>query len=429
MKKVLVTGAALLIAGSMVSAASAEVNLSGDARVRYVGTSDYQRMFTPNADGTFNEETNGYADRFDSRIRVKFDAKANGGAFMKARLRFDDFTWDGQGWGAHNDTKNVWTDYAYIGVPMGPVTFTGGRMTADFSKFFSWDGRPTRVKLDYKSGNLRFIGLIDVIDENVNVVDDWNDNDFMGYGLIGSVKVNDDWSVKAYARYVDDQRENDSVAVTVPVVTTQSEAGQTEFSSTPSVTLEELRPGHNDRSGFLGTIHAAGKAGPVGLVGEFSYKEADVQGTEDDGKGAYVYAYMDMGAFTPGFMIGGTWDGFMADDDFGFIMIGAAEPITVVDVGNKFGDLWWAGFTANYAVSDQFKLAGNLAYADYDTEAADRLASAWEISGSATYTISENADLTYKLGALIPSLDGRANAVGITDDTYFGQYLRMAIKF
>ncbi len=35
MKKVLVAGAALMLAGSMVSAASAEVNLSGDARARY----------------------------------------------------------------------------------------------------------------------------------------------------------------------------------------------------------------------------------------------------------------------------------------------------------------------------------------------------------------------------------------------------------
>lgn len=427
MKKVLVAGAALLIAGSVVSTASAEVNLSGDARVRYVGKSDYIRMFTPNADGTVNEETNGYSDRFDSRMRLKFDGKANGGAWMTARLEVDNINWDGQG-EAGSDTNNVWADYAYLGVPMGSVVFSGGRMPANFSTFFSWDGRPTRAKLDWKSDTARVIGFIDVQDETVNATDDWNDNDYMGYGLIGSVNIGDNWTVKAIGIYKDDQREVDHRTVDVPVpVAGAVGPGGVAIASIP--VQVDVFSDHTDRSGFVGSINAAGQAGGINLEGEFSYKAADVQGTEDDGKGAYVYASMDMGAFTPGFMIGGTWDGFVADNDFGFIMIGADEPLTVVDVGNAAGDLWWAGFTANYAVSDQFKLAGNLAYADYDTDAADRLANAWEVSGSATYTISENADLTYKIGALVPSLDGRANAVGITDDTFFGHYLRMAIKF
>ncbi len=437
MKKVLVAGAALLIAGSMVSAASAEVNLSGDARVRYVGQSDYKRVYTPRPDGSWSEDTNGYSDSFNSRIRVKFDAKAAGGAFMKARMRFDDFTWDGQGWGAATESKNVWADYAYIGVPMGNVTFTGGRMPADFSKFFSYDNRPTRVKLDWKVDNFRLIGLIDVIDENVNVVDDWNDNDFMAYGLVGSLKINDDWSIKAYARYHDDQRENDSISVTIPVSTTaDAAAAATEFGGTPTVTLDQIRPGHNDRSGFLGSIHAQGKIAMVGLEAELAYKEGDVQGTADDGMGWYIDGSMDFGAFQPSVVIGGTYDGYRADDDFGFIMIGAAEPITVISqVGTSLGDTFFAAFVARYAMSDQFKLAGNLVYYDIDTNEAEAgldvrgLVDAIEISGSATYVISEGADLTYKLGYLSPSYDGRLNSAGVSDDAYFGHYLRMAIKF
>lgn len=409
MKKVLVTGAALLIAGSMVSAASAEINLSGDARVRYVGTSDYSRNLTALPDGTFQEDKNGASDEFNSRIRVKLDGKAAGGAFIKVRMRFDDFTWDGQGWDAHTNTKNVWADYAYIGVPMGPVTFTGGRMPADFSKFFSYDNRPTRVKLDWKADNVRLIGFIDVKDENVNVVDDWNDNDFMAYGLVGSVQVNDDWSVKAYARYDDDQREFDS---------------------------DTLQPLTGDKSGFLGSIHTQGKAGTVGLEAEIAYKDKDVQGTVDDGWGWYVDASMDMGAFQPSVIVGGTSNGYMADDDFGFIMIGAAEPITVVSqVGTDRGDSIFAAFVARYAVSDQFKLAGNIVYYDLDLDTAETApdlamySDAWELSGSASYVISEGADLTYKLGYLSPSYDGRLDAAGISDDGYFGHYLRMAIKF
>ncbi|MEA2116595.1 MAG: hypothetical protein U9P36_14605 [Thermodesulfobacteriota bacterium] len=431
MKKVLVAGAALLIAGSMVSAAYAEVNLSGDARARYVGKADYKAKFTANPNGTFSENTNGYDDSFNSRIRVKFDAKANGGAFMKARLRFDDFTWDGQGWGAHTETKNVWADYAYIGVPTGAVTWSAGRMPADFSKWFSYDGRPTRVKADWKSaGGFRLIGLIDVIDESSNSLDDWDDNDFMGYGLVAATKFGD-WGVKAYARYHDDGRAYDSITESVPLQTSLDPAfGQREFQTQPTLNTEFIRPGHRDRSGFLGAISTSGKIANFGIDADIAYKEADVQGTADDGWGWTIDGSMDLGPFSPHLVIGGTYDGYLADDDFGFIMVGAAEPITkIARVGNIGGDSHFIGLVGRYALSDQFKFAGNLVYYDYDVDAADRIADALEISGSATYVISEGADFTYKLGWLSPSYDGRLNALGVTDDGVFGHYLRLAIKF
>lgn len=418
MKKVLVAGAALLIAGSMVSAASAEVNLSGDARARYIGNVDRVRTYSPLPDGTWQENKSDYQDEFDSRIRLKIDAKAKGGAFMKARIRLDDYDfWDGQGWSAsrdvvaHNKTGGVWTDYALIGIPMGQTVLSAGRMEASFSKFFSWDGRATRVKLDWKSGNFRLIPLIDVMDESVNATDDWNDNDFMGYGLVGSLKINDDWSVKAYARYHDDQREWVDVDGTLVQRT-------------------------SDRSGFLGSIDANGKAAMVGLHGGIAYKEADVQGSVDDGWGWYLEGSLDMGAFTPAIKIGGTYDGYQTDPDYGFIMIGADEPITVIQtIGGWNSDSIFAALTANYAMSDQFKFAGNLVYYDIDLNETEStpdvrgLADAWEISGSATYVISEGADIAYKLGYLSPSYDGRINSVGISDDGYFGHYLRMQIKF
>jgi hypothetical protein len=429
MKKVLIAGAALMLAGSFVSAASAEVNLSGDARIRYIGQSDYKRVYTPNPDRTLTEDTNGYYDEIDSRIRVKFEAKAKGGAFMKARLRFDDFKfWDGQDWGAYKNenVKNVWADYAYIGIPMGPVTVEGGRMPDDFSKFFSWDNRPTRLKATYEGGGVKVIGLIDILEESTdNILDEWDDNDFMAYGLVASFQIGDNWNVRGYARYQDDSREYNAATAELFDPATGEVVD----------TVDVMVP-HNDQSGFLGSIHADGKAGMVGLEGEFAYKSSDVLGTEDDGFGWYVQASLDMGAFVPAFQFGMTTDGYQADDDFGFIMIGAAEPITVVDqLGTEYGDSMWAAFTANYAISDQFKMAGNLVYYDIDIndEEADidvrGLVDAFEISGSATYTVSEGANITYKLGYLSPSYDGRINSAGISDDAYFGQYLRMAIKF
>ena len=444
MKKVLVAGAALLIAGSMVTAASAEVNLSGDARARYVGTSNYDRNYTQNPiTGQWEEDKNGYRDNFNSRIRVKFDAKTDGGAYMKARLRFDDTVWNGQGWGAASEDKNVWADYAYIGTPIGPVDVSAGRMPANYSLFFSWDARPTRVKADWKTGNLRLIGLFDIKSEFAdNALDEWDDNDFYGYGLVASYKIDDIWTVKGYARYEQDERDYTGTPKTVlfpvdPNDTRDPGAQSAGFFAVDSV---DVKP-YNDKSGFLGDIHVDGKIAMVGLQGDIAYKAQDVINANnpdaDDGWGGWLEGNLDMGAFVPALQVGFTQNGFEADDDFGFIMIGAAEPITVVkQVGSLLGDTWWVAFTSNYAMSDQLKFAGNLVYYDVSADHTETggpdvrgLADMWEISGSATYTLNTNADLTYKIGYLDPSYDGRVNSAGISDDGYFGNYLRLAIKF
>ncbi len=177
----------------------------------------------------------------------------------------------------------------------------------------------------------------------------------------------------------------------------------------------------------------------VGLHGGIAYKEDAVLSASpnaDDGWGWYLEGSLDMGAFQPALVIGGTYDGYQTDPDFGFIMIGADEPITVVStIGGANSDSIFAPLTGNYALSDRFKFAGNLVYYDIDLNATEStpnvrgLADAWEISGSATYVISEGADIAYKLGYLSPSYDGRLNSSGISDDGYFGHYLRMAIKF
>ncbi len=340
---------------------------------------------------------------------------------MKARIRLDDFSfWDGRGWGAHTDSKNIWTDYAWIGVPIGPVELSAGRQEASYSKFFSWDGRPDRVKLDWKSDKFRLIGLYDIVSETApDARDQWDDNDVTGWGLIPVFNINEDWMVKAYFRYQDNQR--DYSATGAPI-------------------------GDGDSSGFLGSVFTNGKIGDFGLEAELAYKSSDVQQQynaagqfiNDDGWGGYLQGSMDLGAFTPSAQIGFTKDGYEADPDFGFIMIGADEPITFVNtLGSKGGDTFWAALMTGYQVSEQFRLAGNLVYYDIDLNDAmlvnaddiRGVVDAFEISGSATYVISEGADITYKLGYLSPSYDGRLNSAGISDDGYFGHYLRLAVKF
>jgi hypothetical protein len=339
---------------------------------------------------------------------------------------------------------------------MGPVDVSGGRMPANFSKFFSWDARPTRVKADWKDGNLRIIGLFDIMSEFANnTYDEWRDNDFYGWGLVGSYKINDVWAVKGYARYHQDQRDFTGKITTIFRPISPSDAGRDpgdEGANFSAVQQEQLTP-YDDKSGFLGAINTTGSFNvfgtKLGFEGDLAYKNKDVIGRcatrvndptcikGDDGWGGHAELSMDMGALNPAISGGWTQNGYQADDDFGFIMIGAAEPITVIKrVGSLLGDSWWVALTSNYAMSDRLKFAGNLVYYDVSADHTETgspdvrgMVDAFEVSASATYTVVEGADLTYKIGYLDPSYDGRINAAGISDDGYFGNYVRMQIKF
>ncbi|MCW5211393.1 hypothetical protein VU04_00595 [Desulfobulbus sp. TB] len=417
MKKVLVAGAALMLAGSIVPVASAGnsggasgdatgLSISGDARVTYVGMTDYGRLGVINRDNGFGisndiENGNGYSDYFESRVGVNLDARTMGGVSVHARLYFDDkgynddVVWNGSG----NAQWGVSTDYAYFKVPLSDtMTLRAGRIPLNFTKFYSWDIRPTRVQLIYKSGNLKLVPFVGVVSEDSNdPLDNWDDNDFMQYGIVPVLKLNDAWTLKAFLRWNDDARELTA----------------------------------NDRSGFDGTVNLTGTIGNVGLTAEASYMSADFQMKEDDGIGGYVQAAFKMPGLTPVVLAGMTQGGFMANQNFGFVMVGGNESTTVVNVGNPIGDLMFGALVFMHDISDRLSAQGNLLYASYDYDndvaAQGQLDSAIEVSGVFNYALSDNTSFEYKLGYLAPTFnDGAAD---VAEDAYIGHVLRMNVEF
>ncbi|MCI5138989.1 MAG: hypothetical protein D3922_11380, partial [Candidatus Electrothrix sp. AR1] len=337
MKKVLVAGAALMLAGSMGSAASAGnsdetaggATISGDARVTYVGMTDYNRNVK-------NGTAAGYSDYFESRVGLNFDAKAKGGASIHTRLYFDDkgynddVIWDGSG----DAQFGVSTDYAYFKVPLSDTTtLRAGRIPLNFTEWYSWDIRPTRVQLIYKAGNLKLVPFVGVVKESGSALDDWNDNDFMQYGIVPVLKINDDWTVKGFFRYNVDDREHDQKTTDISWDVTGKDGAKFTNTLEKVDVAGEYNP-HKDRSGFDGSVNLTGKAGNVGLTAELAYMAADFQGKEDDGIGGYVQAAFSMPGLTPVVLAGMTQDGFMANRNFGFVMVGGNESTTVVNVGN-----------------------------------------------------------------------------------------------
>jgi len=352
MKKVIAAAAGLMLAGAMVSTASAAVSLSGDARVRGYVQRDYD------AGGIIR--TNETDDKIASRVRVKIDAKAKGGASATARIKIGDGTF-GATTGA-----DVKTDYAYITVPMGPVAFQGGRIPLDATKFFFWDRTSDALLAkwanDMTSVQAWYIKSIEYTDPATDLSDD---EDVNVYAALLTQKFGGDWGMTAAIAYLDDQR---------PLAD----------------------------SGWAGTINFTGPAGPINFIGEFAYQSSDYIGAADDGYGGYVQGGMNFGATTVALNAGFTSDGYIADDDFGFIMIGGAASITPAFSANVglYGDWWWIGLPVSFTVSENILLKANLVYADID-----KFGSLTEVSGSMIYTISDGANFQWDIGYLGVSLD------------------------
>ncbi|MGX9725837.1 MAG: hypothetical protein ACTFAK_00535 [Candidatus Electronema sp. VV] len=400
MKKVLVAGTALMLAGAAVSQAQAGVNLSGDARVTYIGKQDYKRTAT---------EADGYDDFLESRVGVNFDAAAPAqGVSAKARLYFDGYGFeDDAPWNGEERTE-VSVDYAYLIAPMGDWTIKAGRMNSDYSKFFSWNIRPTRVTATYKHGDMSITPFVGVRADGSNDFDNWNNNDYNEYGLVVKTKLQNAWNLAGYVRYDDDQREKKD--------------------GFDAVTGEPALLDHKDKSGAIADVflNNDGAGCDFGFHAELAYKSADVQGSEDDGMGGYVMLSKQVSAqFTPALLAGMTKDGFVADNDFGFIMVGGELSTQVMRVGQG-GDLLFGAFVANYKASDRLTLTGNLLYADFDNDAPETLDSAVEVSGIMDYALNESTTLSYKAGYLTPSL---TSGSGVAEDAYFAHLLRLNIAF
>jgi len=382
MKKVIAVAAGLMLTGALVTTASAAVSFSGDARVRgyYETDYDFGRQTADPVTGLFSR-TNEKDAKANSRFRVKVDADAKGGAYVRSRIKIGDGTH-----GATVSTKtSVTTDYMYVGVPMGPVTIEGGRMPANLTQFFLWDRRfdmiigkwandMTGVQFWYhKIGELG----TDLID----------DDDVTGYYGLLTQKFAGDWGLVLAGAYIDD--------------------------ATPT-----------DLSGFTGTVHVGGPAGPVTLAAEFAYQNSDLSLSTDDGYGGYLEAGMDFGATSVSLKGGFAQDGFSTDDDFGFIMLGGASSITpgAVDTFGDFNgvqsDTTFIGGTVGFKASEALSLTGILAYAQYDDQG-----DGFEISGRAVYGISDGANVQWDIGYLSWSSDT------ILEESPFGTALTLNVSF
>nr|WP_320011699.1 hypothetical protein [uncultured Desulfobulbus sp.] len=437
MKKVLLTGAALMLAGGMFAAdatyaAEPGVKITGNARVRLWYKDNY----------AFDDTVDKRDTSMDSRVRLDITGTAAGGAYAKVRIRMmenlmGDADDDGYTDGIVSNT-NIWVDKAYVGIPLGEdFTLEVGKYRSTYGplgttyNFFYDDVHLTGMRGIMKMGDVTINPFMEWMEEAQNTAeyaagsaDAQYDHDVMRFGVHAKAKVNADWTVGGMVGYQTDNRVDTAAGV---------EANE----------------------GFFGSIYAKGQSGAFGIYGEFAVTDnqlngmnswlndslasaaADEIGSDDTGFGGYIFPNFQMDKLNIGLNIGFTNDGFTPDEAFGFVMLGGIDnsKIAATQIGTD-GDWIWGALVANYQISDSLLLTGNFVYADIDAwgvgegptgmydKAGRDWDSAWELSAVLKYTISKGADVYFSAGYLNPEFENN-----VADDAAFGALTRFELKF
>lgn len=392
MKKLIVAAAGLMLAGTMVNTAAADpgVSFTGDGRVRSFYLQDY--------DFTDSDESN-----WNSRVRLKIKAESKGGAYAVARIRMADGVWDGTKITRGNTFNNLYTDYAYVGTPMGPVAVEGGLMPFNVTTWSVWDIRVDGLNIKYKTDTTTLVGFYHKVDE----FDEAQIGEFISY--------NPDGTIKSKVAFNNDLVNDDDVDRYGVLLDQKFDGG---WGLVAAVWAQNDDQSTTDKDGFAAAAEVTGTAGTVGLLGDIAWYQGDLLGLEDDPFGVYGQVAAPLGAVTLAAGLGYTMDGFVADGDFGpFIMLSDVSNIaTGIGIGTG-GDTLFGALVPSMKVSEELTLTGVIAYADIDNDALD---SAFEVSGSAAYAVTDGATLTAEAGYLdIDGFEEPAVGAGLILDVEF----------
>lgn len=397
MKKFIAAAAGLMLTGAMVSSAMAAVTLGGDARVRYYFQENYVNL-ADSDDAKFN-----------SRVTLKFAGDNEYGAYARAATR-----WNVADWGADNQgSRELAFQYAYMGVPLGPVTFEGGKIDRHLTDM---------VENDESREGLTFM---------------WSDD------------------MNGVQFWYDQLSENNST-------TGSSDEDSTRFALAYTYTsdmIDVLAAGfyYNDETdrdtdGFVGTVRVAQDFGVVSYSLDYAFVEEDITGSDDAGHMGYGVLAVPTGeAGSIALVAGFTDGGAVMDAPIGFTMFAGDTQITPSAIG-KLGqvtlldiptgeviigddgveniktadqtiqvDTLFVGLKASYQIGEKSTIGGTVAYADWENDSPGGLdIDGWEVGASYKYAIAANTTFSGIIGYC--DIDG-------FDDQQFGLGLNLDIKF
>lgn len=342
----------------MAGSAMAELNITGDARARFINKDNYD----------LNEDRDDDNASVESRVRLMIDGTYEN-AFAHARVKIGDGMWDGaqNGVGTGADVKS---DYAYLGLKMGAVTVSMGRQIAGWGhKFFVWDARKDRLKAVWKASDSTTLAVFYDKGLEVHQAADETPEAAEAAALLNA----QDKDINVYgAGWVQNYGENFNTKLLV-------------------ITKDDEN--NDDRDGSGGTLAFTAKAG-VTIVGEASFKESKLQGTESDGVGGFLGMVIGAGNATIVLPVAMTQDGFVADGDFQptFLYGTQNNPLGALNFGSG-GDTIAVAPAVDVKVSDNLTLHACVAYADID-----KLATITEVDLGVYYNLSDKTHVQLKAG-------------------------------
>ncbi|MCK4911885.1 MAG: hypothetical protein KAR83_09585, partial [Thermodesulfovibrionales bacterium] len=331
MKKLLALMVAMIMVFGLASFAVAEIELSGDARLR--GT------MIDNPD--YDSDTDDSSRWYDSRIRLNVTGTNDDGAGVKLRFTARENNWDGAD---GNTIRFDGDDYAYIFVPVSDDwTLSGGFMPANWGhKFWSWGSANARLKV---TGKLD-VATVGAFTQKVNDTfgeDDLNDYDvnaLFGITQLGEFKVG---GILVMGKDDTTTTPDVSTTVTSTLYTTPGECanagGTWKGGAGGSCKITTTIPGTDGGDGDGGMkidLFFQGKLGDITVLGEVAQNGGDLydSSSEDAKLGGFVAAAMELDTLKVSGAFAMTSNGYTATKYFApTVLIGSAQPTAQFDLG------------------------------------------------------------------------------------------------
>lgn len=390
MKRYLALIAGMLLVLAMASGAFAETKftLGGDALVRGTWQSNYDFNDTQDADKRW----------WDYRIRLQFDAVADGGTAVRTRLVTTGWkdTWaDGGNIPSKGTNEPVSMDYAYIDVPLGKdITATLGKVIVSWGKgFMAWDERAYRFILGTKFGDTT---VKIFTQKNYETSPGTNPATGANTSASGTTIVQTPTSNK-------NLEDNDAYSILAVHKTKNIEIGgiYVYYNNDQPVTTT---------SGSVFDAYFHGNWNSLTAFGEFSYKggtafeQTKANGEKNDQYGGFLHLDYGIGNVKLIGAVAFTKNGYVADDDFTpTFMFGTSQATAMMNFGTG-GDTTAGLVAVSYKATKDLTLMGKVALASIDAyKTGEKNIDLTEIDLGLTYQINKSTTYNIDFGYLSPN--------------------------
>ena len=385
-----------------------KVTISGDAYVRGIWQSNFDMDDREETAAITNTDDD--KRYWDQRVRLKITADVGEGVELRTRLSTGDDTWNGADntGGNTGDAGDLYVDYAYLHIPVGPVTLDLGRQKSKWgNKLLDTGNSKDRAKLSVNFGGTTVGTYVDKVTEDIEATvattgatpTGKNTDDVDDYGIFVIHKA-DVFEGGVQAIIYEDNRNNEG---------------------NPSK--------DNNQNGTRGSAYVKVNVARVAVKAELALKNGGIYETTDkDGNinetqwGGFASVEGGPEKVTISGLVAFTRNGYVADKHFTpTVMIGTDNPTAMADFGKNpdtsaaydgAQDSFLAVVGVDGKIMQGLSIYGKAALLVMDayennfastTSVIEDSAQAFELDAGLEYQIAQNTTYNIDFGYMFPS--------------------------